>query len=103
MELRTHPLMSHRGVPSWPPKWVWIDGTEKQSPIGEVGTLSEVRVSNVPGLDQLFVMIDYLGSVYMGCLLFDDPNFCHEVHQLLTGHRGRPISQIAALELNSLR
>jgi hypothetical protein len=103
MELRSHPLMSHRGVFSWPPQWVRIDGTENQSPVGEVGILSEVSASNVPGLDELFVMMDYLGSVYMGCLVFDDLGFCHELHQLLAAQRGRPISEIAALELNSPR
>ena len=29
VELRNHPRMSYRKVPSWPPSWVWISGSER--------------------------------------------------------------------------
>jgi hypothetical protein len=28
MLFRNHPLMRYRGVPSWPPDWIWTDGLE---------------------------------------------------------------------------
>ena len=42
MLLRNHPLMRYRGVPSWPPNWVWTDGFEDKRPKGEVGVFRRV-------------------------------------------------------------
>jgi hypothetical protein len=42
MLLRDHPLMSYRGVPRWPPAWLWRGGNETINPKGEVGILKDV-------------------------------------------------------------
>ena len=40
MELRYHPLLSHRGIPSWPPVWVPFKSDDKKPTLrGEIGTL----------------------------------------------------------------
>jgi hypothetical protein len=62
MELRKHPLMSYRGIPSWPPEWVWVLGKDKLCPQGEVGVLEEVRPSQFLGPSRLFLVIEYFGS-----------------------------------------
>jgi hypothetical protein len=36
MLLRDHPLMSYRGLPSWPPAWTWIGGLDNKRPQGEM-------------------------------------------------------------------
>ena len=38
MVFRDHPLMRYRGVPSWPPDWIWTDGLEDKRPKGEIGS-----------------------------------------------------------------
>jgi hypothetical protein len=30
--LRNHPQMSYKGVPSWPPRWIWLEGPEDKHP-----------------------------------------------------------------------
>jgi hypothetical protein len=47
MLLRDHPLMSFKGMSSWPPVWTWIDGHEKKSARGEIGILKEVTLSKI--------------------------------------------------------
>jgi hypothetical protein len=32
MLLRNYPLMSYKGVPSWPPEWIGTDGLEDKRP-----------------------------------------------------------------------
>jgi hypothetical protein len=45
MELRNHPLMTYKGVCSWPPAWLWRGGYETTYPDGEVGILKDVTIS----------------------------------------------------------
>jgi hypothetical protein len=101
MELRKHALMSYRGRPNWPPRWVWLGGKQNERPRGEVGVLKEV--SRYPHLsaDGLTLVMEYNGSAYMGLLLFDDFAFSRKVHDLLKDLRGRPISEIGSLEVPS--
>jgi hypothetical protein len=100
MLLRNHPLMSYHGVSNWPPSWLWIDGVENKRPRGEIGILKAVEVSKVPPANRCFVCIDYEGSSYMGCLLFDDRTFCDQIVRLLRGYLNRPIAEIASLDLS---
>lgn len=40
MELRNHPLLSYRELPSWPPVWVPVETGEGKTTLhGEVGVL----------------------------------------------------------------
>ena len=50
MLLRDHPLLSYRGIPSWPPVWTWIEGEENKNPKGEIGTLIAVKLSLIEPL-----------------------------------------------------
>ena len=40
--LRSHPLMSYRGIPNWPPSWTSTCLKEKKTLKGEVGILKHV-------------------------------------------------------------
>src|SRR5262245_15624480 len=75
MLLRDHPLMSYKGIPNWPPVWTWTRGGENKYPKGEVGTLKSVEPSKVQPGKRFFLEIDYEGSSYVACLIFDDAVF----------------------------
>jgi hypothetical protein len=99
MLLRDHPLMSYRGVPSWPPTWIWIDGPKEEYPKGEVGILKSVLLSKMQQANRCFVLICYEDSSYLGCLLFDDYAFCHQIVNILRNHCDHPIADIGSLDL----
>jgi hypothetical protein len=99
MKLREHPLLSYRGVPSWPPVWMWIDGQDNQKPKGEIGTLKEVRLSIIEPPNRCFLLVDHNDSVYMGCLLINDLAFCAQIAQLLQGYYGHAVREIGSLDL----
>ena len=99
--LRDHPLMSYKGVPSWPPVWTWIDGREDKHPKGEVGILKTVLLSTIQlRSNRCFLLIFFEESSYMGCLLFDDEIFCSQITKLLQGCTHRPIAEIGSLDLS---
>jgi hypothetical protein len=102
MELRAHPLMSYRNLPNWPPTWVWLYGRKNLYPRGEFGVLQEVRQPDIGAPNRLFLVINHLGSTYMGCLLFDDHGFCRGIYKLLADHRSEAIADIGRLDVRRL-
>jgi hypothetical protein len=100
MLLRNHPLMSYHGIPSWPPVWTWIGGSENRRPQGEVGILEELVLSNIRPLDRCFLYIEHEASTYLGCLLIDDEAFCSEVANLLRCYYNHLIAEIGSLDLS---
>ena len=91
--------MSYRGIASWPPVWNWIDGEENEQPSGEVGVLTEVRLSIIEPPNKCFLIIAHEASLYMGCLLINDLSFCAQVAELLQDYCGRTIAEIGSLDL----
>jgi hypothetical protein len=103
VELRNHPLMSYRKLPSWPPCWVWISGNENGNPNGEVGILKQVRMVNGHSIvHRCFLWMEYEGGTYMGCLLIDNLPFCEQVSKLLEKNVGRSVKEIGRLDLSHL-
>jgi hypothetical protein len=100
MLLRDHPLMSYRGVPSWPPTWVWIDGPEENRPNGEVGILRSVLLSKLQPVNRCFLLIFHEDSSYLGCVLFDDDAFCKHVTKRLQSCSNRSIAEIGSIDLS---
>jgi hypothetical protein len=100
MLLRDHPLLNHRGIPSWPPVWAWTGGLDNTRPKGEIGILRSVQQSNVLPADRCFFYIEYEESLYIGCLLIDDYAFWDQIVKLLQGHYNRPIAVIGSLDLS---
>ena len=47
-----------------------------------------------------FLYVEHEGSSYMGCLLFDDHNFCRQVVTLLEGYCNRFIAEIGSMDLS---
>ncbi|HEY2987748.1 MAG TPA: hypothetical protein VGL11_08480 [Candidatus Binatia bacterium] len=102
MKLRDHPLMSHRGVHSWPPPWTWVGGKENERPEGEIGILQTIRRSLMERGDRCFLYVEYEGSTYIGCLLIENPPFCRQIADLLEAHRGMSIQEIGDLDVGYL-
>jgi hypothetical protein len=99
MVLRDHPLMSRYGVPNWPPVWTWVDGQENKFPKGEIGILIWASLSGIQPPDRCYLLMDHEGSSYMGCLLFDDYEFCRYIAKLLDRYCHRPIAEIGSIDL----
>jgi hypothetical protein len=102
MELRNHPLMSYRGINSWPPVWTWRGGREHIRPRGEVGVLRDVFLSNVVPRSRIFLIMADNGEEYMGCVLCSDYTFSGQVYQLLKDHCGQTIAEIGSLDATGL-
>jgi hypothetical protein len=103
VELRNHPRMSYRKVPSWPPSWVWISGSEDKQPKGEVGILKQVRMVNGhPIVHRCFLWMEYEDGTYLGCLLLDNLSFCKQLSRLLEKNVGRSVKEIGGLDLSHL-
>jgi hypothetical protein len=100
MNLRAHPLMSYRGIPNWPPTWTWAYGGMNKKPTGEVGVLIQVRESHIAPANRCFLVMQHDASVYMGCLLFDDPSFCHQIAKLLSNYCQRSIQEIGSIDVS---
>jgi hypothetical protein len=100
MDLRNHPLISHRGISSWPPRWLWLGDGMKRHPKGEVGILREIKIPVTQPFNRCFLVIEYKAAMYMGCLLIDDLSLCSQVSRLLQSHRGESIEQIGNLGLS---
>ena len=100
MLLRDHPLMSYRGLRSWPPVWTWHGGAPNIHPRGEIGILREVLPSNISPADRCFLHISHEGAQYVGCLLIEDPTFCYQIVKFLHGCCNRPIAEIGSLDIS---
>jgi hypothetical protein len=76
MELRKHPLIAYRGLPSWPPTWSPANPARARGEIlkGEIGRLKHV-LPNISS-DRCFLLIEHEGEGYIGCLFFEDAIFC---------------------------
>jgi hypothetical protein len=99
MLLRDHPLMMYRRRSNWPPVWLCTAGHD-QHPKGEVGTLKAVFRSDEQPPNRCFLLVRHDDSEYLGCLLFDDQAFCHQVMELLKGHCNRSITEIGGLDVS---
>src|SRR5262245_2946156 len=102
MRLRDHPAMIRRsGHVVWPPKWSTTRWDQDEKPMGEVGSLEDVVMSNII-TDKIFLFILYRGYRYMGAITFDDPQFCRQLFELLKLNRGLSIKAIGDLDLSHL-
>ena len=99
MLLRDHPLISGYGNPSWPPNWMLINGQGSTRLRGEIGVLKGIRANDVPSTRRCFLYMQYEGSFYLGCLLFNDTIFCRQMVELLLANRERPIAEIGSLDI----
>jgi hypothetical protein len=99
MLLREHPLMCYRGVRNWPPTWIWVGGEANERPRGEVGILIHVMPS-VLEAKKLFLTIEHNENEYMGCLLFEDATFSHQIYSMLRRFYHHSTEEIGSIDLS---
>jgi hypothetical protein len=77
-------------------------GGKENNPKGELGILKQLKLSGVePFLNRCFLW-EYEGSIYLGCLLFDNKFFCERISTLLGEHSGSSIRGITVLRSNDV-
>jgi hypothetical protein len=103
MLLRDHPLMSYRGVPSWPPAWLYCGGFDDTHPQGEVGILKNVFISAAKPSTRCLLIMEHAGAEYMGELQISDTGFCSEIYEVLLRHCGKTLLEIGDIKLNYTR
>lgn len=94
--------MQYRGVRNWPPVWSRLRGASDLQPKGEVGMLREIHR---PAVDfsppnKFFIVMEFEGTSYMGCVVFENVAFCNQVETLLRAHCGCSIEHIGGLDLS---
>lgn len=102
MRLRDHPLMTYHGVRNWPPSWTWRGGENNTKLRGEVGVLRDVFISQIEPRTRLFLIIEYAGNEFIGCLMFTDGTFCCQMYDLLKQQCGKRIEDLGSLEVSRL-
>ena len=100
MQLRSHPMMSCKGRPSWPPQWAWVAGADKtEIAAGEVGTIERVQPSHVLGNTLFLTISTPRGTRFTGQLKFDEERFAGRILSLLHSQIGQPIKDIAEIDI----
>jgi hypothetical protein len=92
-------MIRKSGYPSWPPKWTTTHLDKDDKPIGEVGSLEDVMMSDLID-NKVFMFMQYQGLRYMGFMGFDDPIFCSQICTLLKANIGRSLKEIGDLDLS---
>ena len=88
------------GSKSWPPVWTSTHLNRDDKPIGEVGTLEDVIMSDRISNTKVFIFMQYDSLRYMGFMSFDDPPFCYEIYRLLKSNLGLSIKEIGDIDLS---
>jgi hypothetical protein len=100
MQLRHHPRMTRdNGCQSWPPLWTTTHHNRDEKPIGEIGSLEDVMMSQLIK-DKLFMFMQHDGFRYMGFMCFDDARVCSDIYILLKSKVGLSIKEIGDLDLS---
>lgn len=102
MKLRDDPRLYYKGVPSWPPTWIWRRGNKHTTAKGEVGILKAVLLSNIEPSPRCFLTMQHDGQEFLGILLFEDLVFCRQIYTELIKHLGEPIQQIGEIDLGHI-
>jgi hypothetical protein len=98
MQLRDHPLMSHRGVRNWPPLWTQMRIGGVKIVKGELGVLIYVHAGGAS--NTCYLVIEHENENYTGSLIFDDGPFCRQLVDLLQQYRGRSVKEIGDLQVS---
>jgi hypothetical protein len=100
MKLRDHPLMKRKdGFQTWPPLWTTTHHDKDDKPIGEVGILEDVIMSDLIN-DKLFLFMKHQGLRYMGFMGFDNPKICSKIYLRLKSKVGVSIKEIGDLDID---
>ena len=99
MQLRAHPALCNKGYRTWPPPWSTTRKDDLTMPVGEVGILKEVLMSDLAE-NTIFMRMEYQDKLYMGCLMLSDRRFCHHLYSVLKGLIGRSVEEVGDFDLS---
>jgi hypothetical protein len=71
------------------------------SPQGEVGILKEIRYQPATSSRRMFIVMEYRGAEYIGCLLLDDGSFCGGMAKFLQRCCGQSIVTVGSSDIAS--
>lgn len=101
MELRKHPKMIWRGIPSWPPSWNGPHGSANPLPHGEIGVLTGVKIASRDLKPPHCVpVVNYNDQDYFAGLFLDDEEFLQSIYIVLNAHIGESIADIGSLNIS---
>jgi hypothetical protein len=101
MKIRNHPqIIRKNGFRAWPPLWTTTRHDRDDKPIGEVGSLEDVMMSELID-NKVFMFMQHQGLRYMGFMCFDDAKICSEIYIILKSKIGLSIKEIGDLDLPS--
>jgi hypothetical protein len=95
LQLRCHPLMIHRGVSNWPPKWQAMDWNSRP-PVGEVGIIILAKIPEFYP-DTCVLIMEHDSRSCMGFMTFDDRAFCCRICDLINSYAGSSTLEIGNL------
>jgi hypothetical protein len=84
-----------RGLPMWPPEWLM---SEPQ--IGEEGVLEDVELRRELSTRLISIEANHLGDCRKGIMVLEDPAHLQYVFEKLRENLGRPLAEIANLEID---
>jgi hypothetical protein len=94
-------MIRKSGYSCWPPKWTATREDRDDRPIGEVGVLEDVVMSDLID-NKIFLFMQLQSYRYMGFLAFDDPVFCSQIYTLVKANIGLSIKDIGDLYVGHL-
>ena len=86
-----------RKIQTWPPVWTGL-GRDRKVLRGEVGVLADAY-SNNEAETAIFLVIRFRAQKFLGALLFNDCSCYKRMLSLLQANVGRPIREIADMEI----
>ena len=92
MQIRS---LTWRGIPAWPPEWVFSD-----QGLGEEGILEDVRLRKdlTPGF--IGVTVNYLEDRRFGIIMLENPAHSEILYHKLKENLGRQLIEIGDLEID---
>jgi hypothetical protein len=101
--IRNHPKIREGIVNSWPVAGdAWsASGPIKPGPIGEQGTLKEIKflTGDHSQPDRLYIEIEFHGNAFSGLLKVDDTTVLPKLYTFFQSHKGEELKVIGGLEI----
>jgi len=101
VRLRDHPKLTHREIPTWPPQWVSLNGSQTLFATGEEGTLLRVEYRQVDASlpERLVLVINREMETYLGVLIVDDAAVVPRLYDTLQRCCGQTLREVGDVEL----
>lgn len=93
-------LHEHPGISTWPLSWLALSGSHEKKTPHDSAVLTNVALSRIDPITICYLTTRIEDETYMGTLLLRDAELCRTIFNLLMQNIGKPIRDIADLELS---